>query len=374
MINKKSNTQVNKDQKQRKVLRKGYTTGACAAAAAKAAALSLLHQEPVNKIMIPLPKGNQVHFKIDKCSYNNTVACCSVIKDAGDDPDITDGAEIYAEACWTDQPGVTVTGGKGVGTITKPGLEMPIGSKAINPVPQRMIEQSVQQAMGNILDSRGVRVTISVPCGEQLTLKTLNSRLGISGGISILGTTGVVIPYSISAYKTCISQAIDIAAASDCRQIVLTTGRRSEKYAQSELALVDECYIQAGDFIGYSLKKCAAKNIEKVIIWGMIGKLSKLAAGYLYTNVSDSKIDINFLAKVAVGCSIPNETIKELRTAVTANHFRRILPAEYTRAFCDRICLLAAVKCQEKVSNAMKVECIMSSFDGMILGRSNDPK
>jgi cobalt-precorrin-5B (C1)-methyltransferase len=351
-------------------LRSGYTTGACAAAAAQAATIALLKQEVVNQVQVALPDA-QVNFKVSRCVFDRSQASCSVIKDAGDDPDITDGVEIYATVRWKEEPGIDIRGGKGVGTVTKPGLEIPVGTAAINPVPRQMIEGSVRKVAGSKLDGKGIQIVISVPEGEKLARRTLNPRLGIIKGISILGTTGIVIPYSVNAYKACISQALDVAVACGCRQVVLTTGRRSEKFAQSELALAEECFVQAGDFIGYSLEQCAKRSFEKVIVWGMMGKLSKLAAGHLYTNVSDSRVDIGFLAEVAAGCGVPDKMAKALRAAVTANHFRKMLPPEHTRRFCDQLCRLAAKKCREEAGEKLEVECIMTSYNGIILGRGN---
>jgi len=352
-------------------LRSGYTTGACAAAAAQAATIALLKQEVVNQVQTDLPGAAPVNFKVNRCVFDHSQASCSVIKDAGDDPDVTHGAEIWAMVSWKDEPGITITGGKGVGVVTKPGLEIPVGMAAINPVPRQMIERSVEKVAGNKLDSKGIQATISVPAGEELAKRTLNPRLGIIKGISILGTTGIVIPYSVNAYTTCISQALDVAVACGCRQVVLTTGRRSEKFAQSELALAEECFVQAGDFIGYSLGECAKRRLAKVVVWGMIGKLSKLAAGHLYTHVSHSKVDIGFLAGVAASCGVPDKMVKALRAAVTANHFRKMLLPEHTRKFCDRLCLLAARKCREEAGGKLEVESIMTSYDGIILGRDS---
>jgi cobalt-precorrin-5B (C1)-methyltransferase len=352
-------------------LRTGYTTGACAAAAGRAAATVLLNQETLEQVSVDIPGAGTTVFKIYKCSFDSSQASCSIIKDAGDDPDITHGAEICTTVSWTNQPGITITAGEGVGTVTKPGLEIPVGLAAINPVPRRMIEEAVKETIGSKLNKKGILVSVSVPAGRKLAGKTLNSRLGIEGGISILGTTGVVIPYSISAYKTCIVQSLDIASACNCHHVVLTTGRRSEKYAQNELALQEECFVQAGDFIGFSLKECSKHPFIGVIIWGMTGKISKLAAGHLYTNISDSRIDIGFLAEVALDSGIPRQIIEPLRSAITANQFRRMLPSEHVRSFCDRLCSLAAIKCSEAVSGNMNIECIMSSYDGVILGRGD---
>lgn len=352
-------------------LRSGYTTGACAAAAAQAAVMALLKQGRVNQVQVDLTGGNQTSFKVNRCVFDRSQASCSVIKDAGDDPDVTHGAEIWATVFWKDEPGITITGGKGVGVVTKPGLEIPVGMAAINPVPRQMIERAVRKAMPNRQDGKGIQVIISVPGGEKLARRTLNLRLGIVGGISILGTTGIVIPYSVNAYTTCISQALDVAVACGCRQVVLTTGRRSEKFAQSELVLAEECFIQVGDFIGYSLGECVKRKLAKVIVWGMIGKMSKLAAGHLYTNVSHSNVDISFLTRLAVDCGVPEETVQVLRETVTANHFRKILPPEHTRKFCDQLCLLAARRCSGEIGEKLEVECIVTDPEGTVLGRAN---
>jgi cobalt-precorrin-5B (C1)-methyltransferase len=352
-------------------LRSGYTTGTCAAAAAKAAALALCKQEAVSRIQIILPEGKIASFNLNSCNIEKNQTSCSVIKDAGDDPDITDGIEIYAQARWTSGTGTSLIGGTGVGIVTKPGLEVPIGMPAINPIPRQMILEAVSEVLAQSTNNRGIEITISVPGGRDLARKTLNPRLGIVGGISILGTTGIVIPYSINAYTACISQSVCIAVASGCKEVVLTTGRRSEKYAQQEIKLPEECFIQAGDYIDHSLHECAKKNITRVIVWGMIGKISKLAAGHLYTNVSDSLVDIKLLAGLASDCDIPREIVQAVKEAVTANHFRKLLPAQYLRIFCDKLCLLAAQKCRTATGNKVTVECIVTDPEGVIIGRAN---
>ncbi|MCL5985244.1 MAG: cobalt-precorrin-5B (C(1))-methyltransferase [Actinobacteria bacterium] len=359
-------------QKKDEYLRFGYTTGACAAAAAKAATLALLNQYSVERVEIDLPQGDKASFEVKSCIFDQNQATCSVIKDAGDDPDVTHGAKIFARVSRKANPGVDIRGGKGVGVVTKPGLEIPVGMPAINPVPRRMIMQEVMKAAGCRLDNGGIEVEISVPKGVELAKKTLNSRLGIKNGISILGTTGIVIPYSVCAYTACISQALDVAVACGCREVVLTTGRRSEKFAQRELSgLSEECFILSGDFIGYSLEECAKRRLHNVIIWSMVGKISKLAAGNLYTNVSDSILDIDFLTRVALGCGIPDETAVVLQGAVTASQFRSIVPPEYKKIFCDRLCQLAAKNCRQHTSSMIAVECIMADTEGTVLGRAS---
>jgi len=354
-----------------KLLRSGYTTGACAAAAAKAAALALLNHKMVEEVQITLPTGEMVNFTLNRCVFNSLEASCSVIKDAGDDPDVTDGAEICAAVSWWKEPGVTIEGGKGVGMVTKPGLEIPVGKAAINPVPRRMIIQSVREAAGARLDSWGMQVAISVPQGGELAKRTLNRRLGIVGGISILGTSGVVIPYSVQACKVSISQALDIAVATGCREVVLTTGRRSERFAQREIMLPEESFIQMGDFVDYTLDECARKGLAGVIIWGMVGKLSKIAVGHLYTHVSKSKVDVGFLAGVAASCRVPEAAVIALRKAANAHHFLKILGMDKITEICDKLCLLAARKCRDHTGGAVEVECVMTDYNGTILGRAD---
>lgn len=352
-------------------MRTGYTTGACAAAAARAAAEALLVQENITSAEITLGNGQPAWFCIHKCSFDKDRAACSVIKDAGDDPDITDGAEIVASVELTRLPGISVTGGLGVGRVTKPGLDVAIGESAINPVPRRMITEAVAEAAAIHGCRDGIKVTISVPRGGQLATMTLNGRLGITGGISIIGTTGIVIPYSRKAYAACISRSLDVAKACGCRRVVFTTGRRSEKYAQQALGLPEESYILTGDFVGHAVKQAAKKGIPSATVWGMIGKVSKLAAGHLYTNVSDSRVSIDLLMNIAGESGIPVGVLERLRNSVTANQVRKLLPGEYAGTFCSKLAAMAAAKCREAVSGRIEVTCIITDPAGAVLGRSD---
>jgi cobalt-precorrin-5B (C1)-methyltransferase len=212
---------------------------------------------------------------------------------------------------------------------------------------------------------RGLKVIISVPQGEELAKRTLNRRLGIVGGISILGTSGVVIPYSTQAYKLCISQALDVAVATGCREVVLTTGRRSERFAQRELKLPEEAFVQMGDFVGYTLEECAKRKLARVTIWGMVGKISKIAAGHLYTHVSNSQLNMNFLVGVAASCGV-----SEMVEAVNAHHFLKLLDGDKVGEVANKLCLLAARQCLRYAGKLAEVECIMSDNNGVILGRA----
>jgi cobalt-precorrin-5B (C1)-methyltransferase len=354
-----------------RILRTGYTTGSCAAAAAHAAVTALILQKNVNHANITLPDGTEVEFKVSTNTFKNSFAECYVIKDSGDDPDITNGVEVHASAEWQQGDSITVVGGEGVGIVTKPGLPVCVGLHAINPIPMQMIINEIKNVMGGLTFSRGIQVTISVPRGDELAKRTLNGRLGIIGGISILGTTGIVIPYSISAFKTCISQAINVSIACGCHEVVFTTGRRSEKYAQNELKLSQESFVLVGDHIGYALKECVGKPLRRVVIWGMTGKISKLAAGSLYTNISESDIDIGFLMRIAEKCGIPANVLGELSKANNANHLYQLLPLDYKGTFSNEICLLAATNCREEIQSEFEIACIMTDYDGNILGEAN---
>ncbi len=194
-------------------------------------------------------------------------------------------------------------GGVGVGRVTKPGLPVPVGEAAINPVPRKMIVTTVQQTLEEFQINRGVKVVISVPDGEEIAKKTLNGRLGIIGGISILGTRGTVVPFSSSAYMASIVQAISVAKAGGCEHLVLTTGGRSEKYAMGLLPeLPEEAFIEMGDFVGFSLKQCKKQGIKKVSLVGMMGKFSKVAQGVMMVHSKGSSVNFDFLAEIAREC------------------------------------------------------------------------
>jgi len=299
----------------KKQLRHGYTTGACSAAAAKGAALLLRDREPPGTVSITLPRGETATFKLHRIELDQESGICSVIKDAGDDPDITNGAEVQARLTMVPTlyegervKSVIVEGGEGIGRVTKPGLAVPVGEWAINPVPRRMIEDAVREVF-SIHDSRfTIHVSISIPDGEERAKKTLNARLGIVGGLSILGTTGIVHPISAQAWTDTIDTAIDVALACGCETVVLSTGRTSEVVAQKHLgsgdwgagidkALPDEAYVMMGDHFGHSLRACAFKGVRQVVVAGQFAKLLKIACGHEQTHVSSSELDLRMLAE-----------------------------------------------------------------------------
>ncbi len=356
----------------KKELRTGFTTGACAAAASKAAAIFLSTGEKVDSVEITLPAGQKVRFQVHNCHFVDNASVCSVIKDAGDDPDVTNGAEIYSTVSRTNEPVIIIEGGEGVGKVTLPGLGLEIGSPAINPVPRRMITESVAGIIDSQSGSKGVRVVISVPGGKELAGKTLNPRLGIIDGISILGTTGIVIPYSTTAFKACIAKAINVAVSNGNTNLVLTTGARSEAFAQHQIPLPEVAFIQMGDWVGFTLKASARIGVSKVTVCGMIGKLSKIASGHFQTHVSRSKTDMKFLASVASAIGTSSEVIYNISKANTVRHIYEIIPADMATKLFNEICRLAARQSWELVNGAMSIEYLMTDFEGKrLLGRAS---
>jgi cobalt-precorrin-5B (C1)-methyltransferase len=352
--------------KSKRGLRTGYTTGACAAASAKAAALALISQSKADTVEISLPQGESVSFLIHSTRFTAVSAQCSVIKDAGDDPDVTHGAEIFAEVKRNREKEIRIFGGEGVGVVTKPGLGLTIGDPAINPVPRMMIGQAIRSVDGS---GAGYDVIISVPEGKNLAKKTLNARLGIVGGISILGTRGTVIPYSTSAYKCCVAQAVNMAVASGWDTIVLTTGSRTEKAAIKLMSLGEEAFIQMGDFVGHAMKSASRTGIKKVIIVAMIGKMSKIASGARQTHAKNSTLKMDVLAKLAERMGLPKEVIEQIKKAQTARHVYEIMPENLLHGFVNELCGEAARQCRKMTEDKVSVECILVDFDGSAIGR-----
>jgi cobalt-precorrin-5B (C1)-methyltransferase len=360
-------------QKQGK-LRTGYTTGTSAAAATKAALLALISGKTVDCVVVSLPKGKKITIKIVGTRIEgNDSATSTVIKYAGDDPDVTDGAEICSTVSFVDQLGeIIIDGGKGVGRITKPGLGLEIGKAAINPTPLRMIEQAVREvASVPYLKQNGISVIITVPKGDEIAKRTDNPRLGIVGGISILGTTGIVLPYSTASFAASIRQSLDVSVALGTYTVVLTTGGRSEDFAKEIFgkSLPDHSFVQIGDFAGYAIKQCSKKEIHKAIIAGFIGKLTKMAMGIKQTHVRGSHVNMEFMAKLAAECNFSESVIEEIRRANTARHVSEIINKNNFTGFFDLICKRVYEQMYEHSKRELEIKVIMFEFDGRVSGQ-----
>lgn len=302
-------------------LRRGWTTGACATASAKAAFTALVTGTFPDPVDVLLPGGQRPFFALAQTELAGESAFASVVKDAGDDPDVTHQAVICARV-WHASPGsgVVFRAGSGVGTVTKPGLALGVGEPAINPVPRDMMRMAIAEVAVLHGASGDVEIEICVPGGEALAQKTLNPRLGILGGISILGTTGIVIPYSCSAWIHSIHRGIDVARAEGLTHVAGATGSTSEAAVQKLYALPESALIDMGDFAGGMLKYLRKAPVERVTVAGGFAKMTKLAQGMLDLHSRAGHVDLNFLAEIAAGEHAPADIVEQIRHANTAKH------------------------------------------------------
>ena len=351
-------------------LRTGFTTGSCATASSMAGVLSIINQKKIEKVDIILPKRSRLGIKINSCEFSKDSARCSVIKDGGDDPDVTHGAEIFVDLELTEKIGkIEIDGGEGVGRVTKPGLGLEIGSAAINPTPKKMILENIREVGEELLQKNGIMIKISVPKGKELGAKTDNPRIGILGGISILGTSGIVIPYSTASFAAAIRQQIDVVNSMNDDNVVLTTGGRSEDFARKIIDLPDHSFIQMGDFSGYTIKQCARKGMKKVYVAGFIGKLAKMAAGIKQTHVKGGKVDMKFLSELAKRCDAKSDTISKILGANTARNVQEIIMEDDVKGFFDEITKETCNQMRQHSEEKVPIEVILFDFDGTVLSR-----
>lgn len=347
-----------------KNLRDGWTTGTCASAAAKAALVGLVEGQVPRIIEVGLPKGRRVTFATEVPQGSRTGggdACTAiVVKDAGDDPDCTDGARMTAEVRWAGGGITELAAGPGVGTVTRPGLGLPIGAPAINPVPERMI----RAALAEVTD-RPVVVTFSVPGGETMAQETTNARLGIVGGISILGTTGIVRPFSTAAFRASVAQQVNVAAACGERHMVLATGSRSEAGARGMLNHLDPvCFVEVGDYTGVALGRVAANGMERATMVAMAGKITKLAAGVMMTHFHRSDVDNDVLAEAAEEAGASKAVLEAARATATARHFYEVCIENGESAPLAALCARAARACAAHMGGKVAMEVWMVDFEG----------
>ncbi len=364
------------EKKHKGTLRTGYSTGTTATAATKGALFALITGKPMDQVVVSLPKGKVATLKILSTKIGDTdsdkIVTCTVLKDGGDDPDVTHGAEICATVSFNKDAGkIRIDGGKGVGRVTKPGLGLEIGRVAINPIPMKMLEQAVHEVAQEQLRKQGVDVIISVPKGEEIAKKTDNPRLGILGGISILGTTGIVLPYSTASFAASIRQSLDVAIALGAADtVVLTTGGRSEDFARDLFAsLPEQSFIRIGDFAGYSITQCTIKKIRKVVIAGFIGKLTKMAMGVKQTHVAGSHVDMEYMAHLAMECDAEEKVVEAIRNANTARHVSEIVIAANIAGYFDLVCEKVHEQMSGYIKSPLEIDVIMFQFDGQVIGR-----
>ncbi|CCN38353.1 putative Cobalamin biosynthesis protein CbiD [Vibrio nigripulchritudo SO65] len=374
-----------KRSKNKSELRSGFTTGACAAAASRAAVQTLLTSHQPDYISITLPNGEPATFKVAFIHITKQTVTASVIKDAGDDPDCTHDAHIQCIARWQPTPGFTIEGGVGVARVTLPGLELPVGEAAINPVPRKNILDMVMlewnQSTSSQRQAAGISLEICVPDGEERAKETIGPRLGLIGGISILGTRGTVKPYSTSAFSASVRQSVQIARQNGQNHLVLTTGSRTEKSAMTMLPdYPSMCFIQAGDFVGVGLRSSKRYQVDKVTVVAMIGKLGKMVAGHMMTHVSGKAIDFSLLADLAIQAGESSDFANQIRQANTGRHVLEIWKeAQSTRSapnplFLSVLCQQAAEHAAIYVKHAVSIEFKLIDFNGDLLAEHACPK
>ncbi len=354
-----------------KILRTGYTTGTCAAAAAKAGAHFLFTGKELGTVETPLPDGNRLSIPIERYEEEEPLVRVTVLKDGGDDPDATHGTEIQAVVSLHDMEGPTkvlVDGGLGVGRVTLPGLPVDVGEAAINPTPRGQIQAAVLEAAEG-MDAGSISVLVEVPQGDILARKTMNPKLGIVGGISILGTHGIVKPYSHDSWTASISEALDVAGAQNIDHVIFTTGRRSEKYYLelhpdvSALAAV-----QAADFFEYSMQAAAAQGFNRVTWSLFFGKLVKHAQGLPYTHANTHPVDFDLLAELCSEAGAPDSMLDTIRRANTARQVQEML--KDSSVLSRLLALLKEKACaaaRDFAGRDIAVDYVVFDFDSSVL-------
>ncbi len=361
-------------------LRTGFTTGTAAAAATKAALRLLLTDAPPRQVSILLLTGDRLTIPVHYCERQASgQAACLIIKDAGDDPDVTHKAHIGAQVALgppsrTTSPRITITGGTGVGRVTKPGLEVPPGRPAINPGPQQMITIAAQEELAAHHQNRDVAVTVIVPEGERLARKTLNARLGIIGGISILGTTGLVKPLSHKAYQATIAAALSVAHATHAGHVILTTGRRSERFAQTLFnTLPEQAFIQIGDYFQNALQTAAETGLPQTTLAVFFAKAVKMAQGIPHTHAAKARLTLDCLARWALEAGCSQDLADTLATANTARHAFDILQEQYP-ALIGKVGHEMQKAAQAFAGPTLTVHALIFDYTGQPVYHSRNPK
>ena len=357
--------------RQQRPLRRGWTTGTCAAAAAKAAFAALITGEFPDPVEVTLPRGERPSFALALTRRDEGSATAGVIKDAGDDPDVTHGALIMATVrVGAPGAGVTFRAGEGVGTVTRPGLPLPPGEPAINPVPRKMIRDAIVEVAAAAGCAADAEVEIAIPGGAELAAKTLNGRLGIVGGLSILGTTGIVVPYSCSAWINSIQRGIDVARAAGLTHIAGSTGASSEAAVQKLYGLPDIALIDMGDFVGGMLKYLRSHPVPRVTIAGGVGKMTKLAQGLTDLHSKRGEVDLARLANFAVAAGGSAQLTAHILGANNAAEAFALARSEHI-ALGDVVARAAKETVARIVEGRdIAVEIVLFDREGVLVGRA----
>jgi cobalt-precorrin-5B (C1)-methyltransferase len=341
-------------------LRKGYTTGSCATAAAKASLLAVIHQKFEKEVEIHLPSGEMATMRVYPQSLNKNSASCVVIKDAGDDPDVTHACDIGCHIELNNSSDVTFKQGTGIGLVTLPGLQIPVGEPAINPTPRLMMSQMAQSILNEHDIESGITITPYIPEGKALADKTFNPRIGIQGGISIIGTSGRVMPYSNEAFINALRQQLEIARHTHCPMLVATSGRRSELLLQKELTdLPLQAFVHHGNMIGEALQMATENGFTQITLGIMLGKAVKLAKGHLNTHSSKITFNPHFVADIARQQGFDVASCKAISQLTLANAITDIIPFSHNEPFYIDIARRCWNVCQSTFSNQIHLSLVL---------------
>jgi len=353
-----------------KTMRSGITTGTCAAGAIKAAILAYLGKKPAT-VGVLSPQGQKIEVKIDTSKQLLTGGKATVMKDAGDDPDITNGTTILAEVEIQDHTEIVIQAGIGVGIVTKPGLSVPVGQPAINPGPRKMMMQAIKDVLPN---GYGVIVTISIPEGERLAKRTLNPTLGIIGGLSIIGTTGIVEPMSEEAFKNSLSPQINIVKALGYDQVVFAPGKIGQDIAIHRYGLPTETVIQTSNFIGHMLESAVDYGMKKVLLFGHLGKLAKVAAGIFHTHNRMADARMETIAAYMAAQGAPQQAILEILSCITTEAAMPIITKYNMHNVYRILAQRASARAKRYVFDDLIVGTVIVTLQGEILGLDDTAK
>lgn len=354
-----------------KKYKRGYTTGSCATGAAKAATYMILTKETLETVNIDTPKGIPLNLKVENVDINNAFAQCSIQKDGGDDIDATHKMHIYAKAELIDCNEIIIDGGIGIGRVTKKGLGIEIGKAAINKTPISMIQSEVRKVIG---DTKGVKITIFAPDGETIAKKTFNPRLGIVGGISIIGTTGIVEPMSDEGWKKSLSIELEMKKAQGMDKVILVPGNHGEMFIKESLGIDSKYIVRTSNFIGYMLKEAQRIGFKKILMAGHLGKYVKIAGGIFNTHskVADARNEI-LIANLAL-MNAPFELINKVNECLTTEEFIEILEDDKYKKYKEIYNILSE-KCKKRIDIYMNddeidIEVMIFSMEKKLLGES----
>lgn len=349
-----------------KPMREGHTTGATATAAMKAAILALRGEFP-KQVTVLSPQHAEITVPIECASAEGGIGRATALKDGGDDLDCTHGTEIIVGVRYTEEPGLALKAGKGVGTVTKPGLQVPVGRPAINPGPQVMMRLVYEELVGN---DKGLEVTVSIPKGEELAKQTLNPAMGVMGGISVLGTTGIVKPMSEEAYKRSLAPQISVVKACGYKTVVLTPGRIGET-AAGRMGIPKDVLAETSNFIGFMLEQAVAAGFTKILLIGHMGKLVKVTSGSFHTYNRNSDGRMETMAAYAAANGASSAIVREILDCTTTDAGAAIIVREHLEEVYPQMAARAEVRCERYIFGKARIGVIFAAMDGTVIAMSD---